>query len=118
MANYVTTEQVRLALVDQGLLEETILTIVAAAVTSWIDAQGVRQSIEAQTVNGPISATSLAAGSGASISLESVNGQITLVLPKNAQFSLSTETMNGTISSTFPLPPLACVEAAVAAGRL
>lgn len=39
MANYVTTEQVRVALVDQGELEETILSLVAAGVTSWIDAQ-------------------------------------------------------------------------------
>ena len=76
------------------------------SVNGKIDAQGVHKTIEAQTVNGPITATALAAGNDSSFSLESVNGPITLVLPKNAQFSLSAETMNGTISSTFPLPPM------------
>ncbi len=77
------------------------------SVNGQIDAQGIRKTIEAQTVNGPITATALAAGADSSFSLESVNGPITLVLPKTAQFNLSAETMNGTISSTFPLPPMA-----------
>jgi DUF4097 and DUF4098 domain-containing protein YvlB len=76
------------------------------SVNGTIEARGVRQSLEAQTVNGPIAAVALALGRDSSISLESVNGSITLTLPKTAQFDLSAETMNGTISSTFPLAPV------------
>ena len=77
------------------------------SVNGMIEVRGVRQSLEAQTVNGSISAIAQAVGRDSSLSLESVNGAITLTLPKNAQFDLSAETMNGTISSTFPLQPLA-----------
>ena len=72
------------------------------SVNGTIEAHGVRQSLEAQTVNGPIEAVAQAVGRDASLSLESVNGAITLTLPSNAQFDLSAETMNGTIASTFP----------------
>ncbi len=73
------------------------------SVNGAIEAHGVRQTLEAQTVNGPIRAVAQAAGRDSSFSLESVNGAITLTLPKNAQFDLTAETMNGTIASTFPL---------------
>jgi DUF4097 and DUF4098 domain-containing protein YvlB len=77
------------------------------SVNGPIEASGLRRSLEAQTVNGPIDAVARAVSRESSFSLESVNGPITLTLPKNAQFDFSAETMNGTIASTFPLPPLA-----------
>ncbi len=73
------------------------------SVNGTIEAHGVRQTLEAETVNGPILAVAQAVGRDSSLSLESVNGAITLTLPKNAQFDLTAETMNGTIASTFPL---------------
>ena len=39
--------------------------------------------------------------------LQTVNGHVALTLPKDAKFDLSASTMNGTIASTFPLPPRA-----------
>ncbi len=77
------------------------------SVNGPIEASGLRRSLEAQTVNGPIDAVARAVSRDSSFSLESVNGPITLTLPKNAQFDFSAETMNGTIASTFPLAPLA-----------
>ncbi len=73
------------------------------SVNGTIDAHGVRKSLEAQTVNGGIQAAAQALASNDSIELQSVNGSITLTLPREATFDLSAETMNGTIASTFPL---------------
>jgi DUF4097 and DUF4098 domain-containing protein YvlB len=86
------------------------------SVNGPIEVSGLRRSLEAQTVNGPIDAVAQAVSRDSSFSLESVNGPITLTLPKNAQFDFSAETMNGTIASTFPLPPLALLPPRVSKG--
>ncbi len=70
------------------------------SVNGAIDARGVRGTLQAETVNGSIGAVAL--GLSDPIELQSVNGSITLTLPKDAQFDLMAETMNGTIASTFP----------------
>jgi len=75
------------------------------SVNGSIDARNVRGEFGAQTVNGGIQATASAAAAGQSIELQSVNGTIALTLPKDAKFDFSASTMNGTISSSFPLPP-------------
>ncbi len=74
------------------------------SVNGAIEARGVRRSLQAQTVNGKIDATIAAVAPGTAVGLESVNGTLTLVLPRDAKFDLSASTMNGTIASTFPLP--------------
>ena len=74
------------------------------SVNGAIDARGVHRSLEAQTVNGSIDAASRALSAEDSVALQSVNGSVTLMLPKDAQFELSAATMNGTIASSFPLP--------------
>lgn len=74
------------------------------SVNGSIEARGVRRAIEAQTVNGKIDATVETLPAGMEVGLESVNGSVTLTLPKDARFHLTAETMNGTIASTFPLP--------------
>lgn len=74
------------------------------SVNGVIAATGVRSSLEAQTVNGRIDAVVAAVPREASYALQSVNGTLVLTLPKDAKFDLSASTMNGTISSTFPLP--------------
>ncbi len=74
------------------------------SVNGAIEARGVRRSLRTQTVNGKIDATVAAIGPGMAVDLESVNGALTLVLPKDAKFDLSAATMNGSIASTFPLP--------------
>ncbi|HEX4441446.1 MAG TPA: DUF4097 family beta strand repeat-containing protein [Thermoanaerobaculia bacterium] len=82
------------------------------SVNGSIEARGVRRDFGAQTVNGGIQATASAAASGQSLELQSVNGTIALTLPKDAKFEFSASTMNGTISSSFPLPPRGGDEAA------
>jgi DUF4097 and DUF4098 domain-containing protein YvlB len=74
------------------------------SVNGAIEARGVRSSLEANTVNGRIDASVVAIPREASYALQSVNGPLVLTLPKDAKFDLSASTMNGTISSTFPLP--------------
>src|SRR5262249_50554611 len=74
------------------------------SVNGAIEARGVRGALEANTVNGRIDAVVAAVPKEASYALQAVNGQLVLTLPKDAKFDLSATTMNGTISSTFPLP--------------
>jgi len=73
-------------------------------VNGSIEVRGARQALEAQTVNGKIDAVASALPTDASVELQTVNGAVTLTLPKDARFDLSASTMNGTIASTFPLP--------------
>jgi DUF4097 and DUF4098 domain-containing protein YvlB len=74
------------------------------SVNGSIEARGVKHDFGAQTVNGGIHATAAAASAGQSLELQSVNGTIALTLPRDARFDFSASTMNGTISSSFPLP--------------
>ncbi len=74
------------------------------SVNGGIEALGVRRALEAHTVNGRIDAVAQTVSADHSVELQSVNGAIALTLPKDAKFDLSASTMNGTISSTFPLP--------------
>jgi DUF4097 and DUF4098 domain-containing protein YvlB len=74
------------------------------SVNGSIEARGLRRTVEGQTVNGNIEAVAASLPAGASVDLQSVNGSVTLTLPKDARFELSASTMNGTIASTFPLP--------------
>jgi len=86
-------------------------------VNGSIDVRGLRQSLEAQTVNGKILAAAEALPRDSSVELKSVNGNVTLTLPKDAKFELSASTMNGTISSSFSLPVRAPQGAPEIAGR-
>jgi len=74
------------------------------SVNGKVEARGVRRSIEAQTVNGNVFVEAAALPPAASFELGTVNGGVTLTLPKDARFDLSASTMHGSISSTFPLP--------------
>jgi DUF4097 and DUF4098 domain-containing protein YvlB len=72
-------------------------------VNGKVEAQGVRRSLEAHTVNGNLVAEAVAAP-GSLIELQTVNGAVTLTLPREARFDVSASTMHGSISSTFALP--------------
>jgi DUF4097 and DUF4098 domain-containing protein YvlB len=74
------------------------------SVNGSIEATGFRRTIAGQTVNGKIEASATALPSDVRVDLQSVNGSVTLTLPKDARFEVSASTMNGTIASTFPLP--------------
>jgi len=73
-------------------------------VNGKVEVRGVRRSLEAHTVNGNLVAEAVAAPPGSSIELQTVNGAVTLTLPKDARFDVSASTMHGSISSTFALP--------------
>ncbi len=78
------------------------------SVNGSIEVRGAKKGLSLQTVNGKIDAVvAHALPNGADVSLQSVNGNVMLTLPKDARFDFSASTMNGTIASTFPLPPLA-----------
>jgi DUF4097 and DUF4098 domain-containing protein YvlB len=90
---------VRLRDVDGELNLETV--------NGSIEVRGARRSLSAQTVNGKIDAVAQALPGDTEISLQTVNGGVTLTLPADARFELEASTMNGRIASTFPLPPRA-----------
>jgi DUF4097 and DUF4098 domain-containing protein YvlB len=75
------------------------------SVNGSIEVRGSRRGLSLQTVNGHIDAVAQALPAGADASLQSVNGNVTLTLPKEARFDFAASTMNGTIVSSFPLPP-------------
>ena len=78
------------------------------SVNGSIEIRGAKKGLSLQTVNGKIdAAVARALPNGSDVSLQSVNGNVTLTLPKDARFEFSATTMNGTIASTFPLPPRA-----------
>lgn len=74
------------------------------SVNGSIEVGGSRRGLSLQTVNGHIDAVAQTLPAGADASLQSVNGNVTLTLPKDAHFGFEASTMNGTIVSTFPLP--------------
>jgi DUF4097 and DUF4098 domain-containing protein YvlB len=77
------------------------------SVNGNVRANGTRRSVAAQTVNGKVEIAAQAFPADASASLQTINGAITLTLPRNARFDLAASTTNGAIASTFPLPPRA-----------
>jgi DUF4097 and DUF4098 domain-containing protein YvlB len=74
------------------------------SVNGSVRASGTRRSVSAQTVNGKVEIVAQAFPADASADLQTINGAITLTLPKNARFDLAASTTNGAIASTFPLP--------------
>jgi DUF4097 and DUF4098 domain-containing protein YvlB len=74
------------------------------SVNGNVRANGTRRSVAAQTVNGKVEIVAQAFPSDASANMQTINGTITLTLPKSARFDLSASTTNGRISSTFSLP--------------
>jgi hypothetical protein len=74
------------------------------SVNGNVRANGTRRSVAAQTVNGKVEIAALAFPADASAELQTINGAITLTLPRNARFDLAASTTNGSIGSTFPLP--------------
>ncbi|MDQ5873346.1 MAG: DUF4097 family beta strand repeat-containing protein, partial [Acidobacteriota bacterium] len=73
-------------------------------VNGTVEARGVRGSLQGETVNGNLLVEAAALPRGASIELKTVNGAVTLTLPKDARFDFSGSTLHGSIASTFALP--------------
>ncbi|HVE66254.1 MAG TPA: DUF4097 family beta strand repeat-containing protein, partial [Thermoanaerobaculia bacterium] len=73
-------------------------------VNGAVEARGVRGSVKGESVNGDVLVEASALARGASVDLETVNGAVTLTLPKDARFDFSASTLHGSIASTFALP--------------
>jgi DUF4097 and DUF4098 domain-containing protein YvlB len=61
------------------------------------------RSAQAQTVNGSITASLQRPGNCLDSSFSTVNGSITVLMPKRASARLLAETVNGKVRSDFPL---------------
>ncbi|HEV2063114.1 MAG TPA: DUF4097 family beta strand repeat-containing protein [Thermoanaerobaculia bacterium] len=75
-----------------------------SSVNGDVRVQGTRHSFRARTVNGRVEAAAALLPAGASVDCRTVNGAVTLTLPKDAKFDFSASAMSGAIASTFPLP--------------
>ena len=64
-----------------------------------VDAAG---DLKLSTVNGRVDAQLVSLGSGQSVSLSAVNGQLEATLPANADAEVTASTVNGSINSKFP----------------
>ena len=73
-------------------------------VNGSVVARGTRRNVGAHSVNGMVEVAATAVPAGATYRLNTVNGGVTLTLPRDAKFDLSASAMNGTIATTFPLP--------------
>ncbi len=75
-----------------------------SSVNGNVRVAGTRRSFKARTVNGRVEATAAQLPPGASVDCRTVNGPVTLTLPKDARFDLTASALSGAIASTFPLP--------------
>jgi len=76
--------------------------IFASTVNGDTNIKNAAHNLKLSTVNGTISADMDALGSGQSVSLDTVNGEIALGVPDNADAEFSVNTVNGGITSGFP----------------
>jgi serine/threonine protein kinase len=84
------------------VIEDIAGEIKASTVNGEIEAKNAANDLNLSTVNGSINASMTLLGQAQKLSLDSVNGEITLSVPGNADGSFSAETVNGGISSDFP----------------
>jgi DUF4097 and DUF4098 domain-containing protein YvlB len=68
-----------------------------------IQAANLGGSARCETVNGRINATFTSIAGGQEFSFETVNGSVTVALPKDAGVALRTSVMNGHVDCDFPL---------------
>ena len=76
----------------------------ASAVNGSIKAINLRGAAELSTVNGTTEAEFESLNANDKISLETVNGQVKLLLPSDANATVKAETVNGSINNDFNLP--------------
>ena len=75
----------------------------ASSINGPLVARGLMGEAKLSTVNGPLQATFTQLDESKSISLGSVNGPLTVVLPSNANATIRAGTVHGDISSDFGL---------------
>ena len=75
----------------------------ASSINGRLNARGLMGEARLSTINGPLNATFTQLDESKAISLGSVNGNVTLVIPSNANASIKAGTVHGGISSDFAL---------------
>ena len=75
----------------------------ADSVNGRITAEGLSGETSLETVNGEIDAKFARVASGQKISLQTVNGAVTIALPKEASIAVQAKCVNGSIDCEFPL---------------
>ncbi|MCE0498924.1 MAG: DUF4019 domain-containing protein [Methylacidiphilales bacterium] len=76
--------------------------IAASTVNGETQIKDTTGNLSLSTVNGRIAADVSLLGAGQSVSLNTVNGELQLAVPENADANFSASTVNGGISSEFP----------------
>jgi DUF4097 and DUF4098 domain-containing protein YvlB len=75
----------------------------ASSINGPVGARGLMGEAKLSTINGPLQVTFTQLEESKPISLNSVNGNVTLVIPSNANASIRADTVHGGISSDFAL---------------
>lgn len=75
----------------------------ASSINGRVTARGLQGEAKLSTINGPLQAMFVQLDDSRPISLGSVNGNVTLVIPSNANASIRAGTVHGSITSDFSL---------------
>ena len=75
----------------------------ASSINGRLNARGLLGEARLSTINGPLNATFNQLDESKAISLASVNGNVTIVIPSNSNASVKAGTVHGGISSDFAL---------------
>src|SRR5574338_107376 len=78
-------------------------SVKATSINGRVNARGLVNEVRLSTINGPLTATFTQLDETKPISLGSVNGPVTLIIPSNANASIRAGTVHGGISSDFGL---------------
>jgi DUF4097 and DUF4098 domain-containing protein YvlB len=78
--------------------------VVASSVNGPVRAHGLGGEAKLSTVNGPVEATFERLPDARSVSLNSVNGPLTLTIPSDANAQLRANTLSGRITNDYGLP--------------
>lgn len=76
----------------------------ASSINGRVTARGLKSETKLSTVNGTLQATLTQLNESNSISLQSVNGDLTLFIPSDSNASVRASTVHGAISNDFGLP--------------
>jgi DUF4097 and DUF4098 domain-containing protein YvlB len=75
----------------------------ASSINGRVNARGLMGDARLSTINGPLQATFTQLNEAKPINLSSVNGNLTLIIPSNANASIRAGTVHGGISNSFGL---------------
>ena len=78
-------------------------TVRASSINGRVNARGLLGDVKLSTINGPLQATFTQLNESRPISLSSVNGSVTMVIPSDANASVRAGTVHGGISNDFGL---------------